>query len=720
MKFSERLAALNRLQRTTAFKVIASCVVGVLALGAVIAYAVHLGAIETPAITLQGDAPTETEGRAGIDTSGDREGSAAKRVDQDAEQQAAAQAREAGEAWVRFFNDLAGSRFSLGSFALGVGLLTACALAVIWLGLGLTYLGVLMIAGVTALPLILWGRGGWQSAGFFMAGGLALAASFSALVQGLRAALSWSHPVTSIASNLVAEAVRMNLSLVFIVLLIIGLAALPGLLNEDTPLRYRIQTFLQWGTSLSYLVTAVLVLFLAVGSVAGEQRDKIIWQTMTKPVKAWQYILGKWLGVVGVAAVLLSVTGTGIFLFTEYLRNQRAQGEVAPFVEQSGRPGAVSADRLALESQVLVARVTERPKIPDDQAERVDAAVRERIQIAQQLFERDPATNDPPDPGKIAREAEKDLLQQFFSVEPGRDRVFRFVELRGAKAVNRPLTLRYKVNAGGNMPDQIYRISLLVPGSVPIVRQVFLDQFVSMPLHMSAITVLDQDEAVRRLKAMGLPEYLAGDSELLRREAALRTGLTPEQRAQLIDLADEMSGVLDLAVFNGDVRRQTVNPETMTFPPGGLEISYPISSWQANYFRVMTVMLMKLAFLAIIAIAAATFLSFPVAAIVAFGIFMMAEGSTFMARALESYGYTDDKNNIIWWQWVVTMIAETVTGAFRWYGNLKTTESLVDGRLFGWGDVTRATLLLSLGCAVMFTIGAVIFRRRELAIYSGQ
>ena len=108
------------------------------------------------------------------------------------------------------------------------------------------------------------------------------------------------------------------------------------MLEVDSPLRYRVQSFLQYGTGGSFWIIAILTLVFSVSTVAFEQRDKTIWQTMTKPVASWQYVLGKWLGVVGLNAVLLTVCASAVFLFTEYLRQQPARGEQSAFVTSTG------------------------------------------------------------------------------------------------------------------------------------------------------------------------------------------------------------------------------------------------------------------------------------------------------------------------------------------------------------------------------------------------
>ena len=75
-----------------------------------------------------------------------------------------------------------------------------------------------------------------------------LSSSFLALMEVLKLVFSPSRPILAVARNVVAEAVRLRVSLVLIVLLMFGLAALPGLLDPGTPLRYRVQSFLEYGT----------------------------------------------------------------------------------------------------------------------------------------------------------------------------------------------------------------------------------------------------------------------------------------------------------------------------------------------------------------------------------------------------------------------------------------------------------------------------------------
>jgi hypothetical protein len=57
--------------------------------------------------------------------------------------------------------------------------------------------------------------------------------------------------------------------------------------------------------------------------------------------------------------------------------------------------------------------------------------------------------------------------------------------------------------------------------------------------------------------------------------------------------------------------------------------------------------------------------------------------------------------------------------AFQPYSSLNPTENLVDGRLVPWTEMLGSGAVILLASAAALTAGWALFRRRELAIYSG-
>lgn len=631
-------------------------------------------------------------------------------------------------------NDVISARGDSTALGVGIALGGALALGVIWLGLGLTYalltlvalgalklgpvlhvgqgyiavaVGVMLLTAVFAalmqLARLLTGYSLWmllfavvslglgvlagvttsQYAPASVAGPLSVLAGLVVFAGAFVPLLKFSMTmqpgvVAAIARNTLAEAVRLRLSVVFLVLLVVGLAALPQLLDPHEFLRYRVQSFLQYGLGGSFWLIGLLVLLFAVASVAFDQRDKTIWQTMTKPVSAAQYVMGKWLGVSLLAAVLLSVCGSGVYLFTEYLRNQPATNERAPFVAEDGR--LISEDRLILETQVLTARDTvqiEPREVDEEIFQQNVAALVDKILEESKVPGESDADRQIRRLGvtsKITQDLRKSIAQSQRVIGPGASTIFRFTGLEAAKQTNRPLVLRYKINAGSNMPDVLYRVTFHFKGALAEVREVPLAQTLTIPL---------------------LPSVVDSD------------------------------GNVEVQITNGDLFRSLDDParanaESLSFPPDGLEITYAAGSFRMNFLRSVAVLWVKLAFLAMVGVVAGTFLSFPVACMVSLTVFFSAEGASFTRSALDNYSTEDREGKTLILNTIVAKVAEVVSGLFRVYSDLKPTSRLVEGLRLSWGDAALGVAVIALSTLVLYAVGVFVMKRRELAIYSGQ
>lgn len=654
MRLRDTLDSANRLQRTRLFKIVASCVVVVAALAVMIGYVVAM------------NAPTEVSEPEARDRQPSSAGLPEARTAEEAEEIARLKAweesqRNAFEATRKAVGEMLAVRSDPTSVASGVGVIAGMALVVIWLGLGMTYLGLALVVGAVVVPLH---AAGLRETARLATGVVALTGAFVALLEAARTLLSGSGPVMAVARNMLVEAVRMKVSLVFIVVLIIGLAALPGTLSEESPLRYRVQSFLQYGTAGSFWMIAILTLLFACASMAYEQREKVIWQTMTKPVAAWQYVLGKWLGLVTLGSVLLAVSASSVFLFTEDLRGRRAIGEISPYVAADNR--LVSEDRYVLETQILASRVRVYPAPPDINADMFRRNVQSRID--EELRRDSTLRNQRGWERRVESEIYKSVLSAYRSVGVGESRTYVFAGMHEARRVGKPFDFRYQVDSGSNRPDELYRVAFAV-GGMPIVKEV----------------------------ALGIVQSI-----------------------QLLPSAVEEDGTVVVDVINGDPYTGQTNPAAISFPERGLEMSYSSGSYRWNYLRVMGVLWLKLAFLAMVAVFAGTFLSFPVACLVSFGTFISAEGASFLSKSLDYYATTDELGNVNIPAKVIHAVATAVSWTFRIYSDLNPTEKLVEGLRLPWSDVATGTFVLLAATAALYAMAVLTLRRRELAVYSGQ
>lgn len=669
MTFRERLAAANRLQRSRIFKIVATVVI---ALAAVAFFSTYVIGQNVP--------PSLTGGVASVDPE-------TALADSDEEvSEIETNARSAFQAGQDAYEQVLRAQSDWQSVGFGVVVLSALSLTVVWLGLGLTYLGLLAVAGLVGIPLFSFPPTATFGQAFL--GMVALTASFVALLQLLRLLLSHSGPVSSIARVVLDEAVRMKVSLVFIVILIIGLSALPNALDADQPLRYRVQSFMSFSMGLSFWTIAVLTLLFSAATVTYEQRDKIIWQTMTKPVSAWKYILGKWVGVCALNAVLLAVCASGIFLFVEYLRGQPALGERVAFVSVAGGQGDLTEDRWLLETQVLTSRVSVYNEAPYSRTSpEFQAGADQFITDRQELDDRFAVT--PAERAKIIDDLYKNSIIQYRSIEPGNSERYIFRGLGAARDRGVLLSFRHRVDAGTNRPDEFSYVTFQFTDGSRLIQRMSGGYWHTATVYPSAI-------------------YLISDED--------REKTDPTRLAEL----ETLDGSLMVQVTNADVSTGQPNKDTITFPPDGLEITYPVGSYRLNFLRAMVILWAKLAFLAIVAIWASTFLSFPVACVVAFGVFLAAEGSGYLQASLDSFATTDQQGNVKVFSLVASMVTRAVAGAFSLYSDLRPTKSLVQGRLIPMSSVMLGGLFIIAISGVLYLAAVIIFRRRELATYSGQ
>lgn len=652
MSWRERLAKVDAVQKGQLFKVVASIVLVVLVAIAAIGYVVVTNRPVEGAKVLVPEAPAAAE----------------------ATPSTAPKEKSTVDATQRVIDAVIAGKQDTTSVLVGLGVGLVLALAVVWLGLGLTYL-VLMVGGLApAVVLGLWLH--LPAPAWLLGGVVVLTGAFSIFMRALRLLYAGPFRVLAVAKNVLDEATKLKISQVFIVTLIVGLAILPLSLGTGTQLRYKVQTFLSFAMGGSFWTIAILVVLFSVATVSFEQRDRVIWQTMTKPVAPWQYVLGKWLGVAGLAAVLLAVSGAGTYLFTEHLRSQPADGE-RPDQTYSVEGGRPSKDRFLLETEVLSARRTRFPEGPllDKQAlqQTVEKIANEEIdKPSNSLSGGDKVAFEGTRAARFA-EIQKQLIDaaqlQYRTIEPGQDETYRFTGLQVARDGDQLLLLRYKVDTGNNAPNEQYKVTF---------------------------------------------QFLDGETK------PVDVVLGQRQVLELLPSAVDADGVITFRVFNGDPMRGVINPKMISFPPDGLEISYAASTFAANFARVLFVLWVKLAFLAMLGICAATFLSFPVACLVAFGAFLAAEASPFIRSALDSFATSStDGKEIYYVRTVMAAISMGVSWLFSTYGDLNPTKRVVEGVLMSWREVGMGLVVLTAWTGGLFATAVAIFRKRELATYSG-
>lgn len=542
--------------------------------------------------------------------------------------------------------------------------------------------GVILLgtAAVTMLVLVFRAMG-WADMVIATAGVYAMAMIFYAGLALIRLVLSPGVAVFGVARTLVDEAIRMKIALVFIVGVAILIAIFPFIIDQEDFLKYRITSFLTWSLMATSALLSLMTLFLSVGTITREQTQRQIFLTLTKPVSRAEYLVGKWLGVTLLNLLLLSVAGAGIYSFTMLLEAQ---------------PARDAADRMAVESQVLVARQAVEPTPPDP------AEIQTMYEDLLQRFRDDDPERygEPGDPPARVSPADRADIQQkvmlkWFTIPNLASKSYRFNGLEDATRYPQPLQLRFKPKLAGSALEGFVYLGLRINGR---------------PYYQPGITTRS-----------GMLKLAENNFHVL--------NIDPR------DIDD--AGGLTIEVYNPSIggRRQPV----LSFnPKDGVEVLYRVGEFEGNLARTLGVVWMRLMFLAMLGLAAGAYLSFPVATMVCMLVYFTAAGNAYLAESLQYYA-AFPKQSLPFSEKVLWLVAKTFSlfGEGEYYdlfkmlikliasgfmlvtpsfGELNPTPLVADGRLVPPGMVAHA-VIWSGGVWTGFVglIGWLIFRGRELA-----
>lgn len=84
-------------------------------------------------------------------------------------------------------------------------------------------------------------------------------------------------------------------------------------------MRFNYSLLMIAGLYVVHFLTVMLAIFASVDTIAGEIASHTIQTLVTKPVRRWQIVLGKWLGYAAMLLLYLGLLGGGIFLVTYLL-----------------------------------------------------------------------------------------------------------------------------------------------------------------------------------------------------------------------------------------------------------------------------------------------------------------------------------------------------------------------------------------------------------------
>jgi len=378
----------------------------------------------------------------------------------------------------------------------------------------------------------------------------------------------------------------MKTAVVFIILLIVLLPAMGVSMTGDGTLKGKLQSFVSYGLSLTSLLLCLLTIVVSIYSLTSDIQQRQIYTVVTKPIRRFQLLSGKLLGIILLDVALLTFFSAIIYAVIVYT------------------PKFYSADQTEREqvnNEFFTARASLTPPEVDVTQEVLDTCNRleKTGQLPQHILD-----------DKVSRQNYIEELTQRIklgkrAVAVGRELVWEFNSIKPLDP-NQSLFIRFKYDVSVNPPD-LQVIGRWFAGDD---RQVKYGAKVETPIY-----TFDRKDLIRTFYEIEVPaDAVAAD------------------------------GYLAVGFLN-----VPLNNTVVIFPPtDGLEVLYKADTFTANFLRSVLLILFRLIFLAVLGILASTFLSFPVAILFCLAIFFTGtisgfclESFDFLSKNLSSvYYYT--------------------------------------------------------------------------------
>jgi len=440
------------------------------------------------------------------------------------------------------------------------------------------------------------------------------------------------------------SSMRMKTAIVFMLLLIVLLPTLSMTSTGDGTAMGCVQSFMSYGLGLVVFLLSVLTIIVSCYTLSSDIKHKQIYTVITKPIRRFELIIGKILGVVILDLLLLFVFSSVIYALTLQMpRLSKADEFELKRLENefyTARTGLTfNFDEFAIENRVLEAYDG---LVRGDQLDKS----RSKEEILTEL-----------------RKAEK---YSKTSAEPGGQVLWEFEQVKLFDA-NESIFIRFKFNASQTPPDKnIYGIWY-----VGDYRQIKYGQ-----------------------SRMQTPIYTIPRKDIV--------GSRHEFEVPADAVASD--GYLAVVFYN-----QPINGTTVIFPiEDGFEALYKAGSFGNNFLRVITVIFVRLVFLAVLGVSLSVWLGFPVAILCSFSIFFMGIINGFVVG---SFGYLGQDIKVFY-QYAVKPLVWLLP---KFDENYNISKYIIDARLMKSGFLIFVAGALVIKSLVLLLAGFLIFAKREIA-----
>lgn len=494
----------------------------------------------------------------------------------------------------------------------------------------------------------------------------------------------------AVAKMTVLECLRSKFAVIFAALLAVCVLGMGLSFKGDGTLKGRLQTFLDYSTTLTQVLLGLLTLLLASHITARDMRDKTIFTVAAKPLRRTTYVAGRWLGVVLLDAVLLAGSMGAIYALAQYMRSMPTQIERQ---KSLGRlpPHAWDPDRQAVEGGVFTARARIKPD-PVDVAHELarqleqlfqernrEQLIRDHVRSKMALDNRTVA----PDEAEVNTRAKNPAIRQ---------QVLSQIE---AHVRERIVEQRRLVRPGGRLRLDFSGVRLPA-GKREMLQLVYKLQAIRRP----------PSDTLRST-------WVAANPRTGRARRLLRND--PTETPSSLKIAPEMvtdDHRLTIYYYNGQAGAEP-NPTAVKLIPDKITLLCRVGGFEGNVVRAGVIILLRLTFLAAAGVLFGVWMTFPVACLTCLIVFFLGCMGNFVQEAtglprFEEPGVADYASHGL------------AKVAFFLVPNLPVVSSPADalrgGTVISWRDLaTEAVTGTGLRAMVGLAIGSLIFWRREVA-----
>jgi len=526
--------------------------------------------------------------------------------------------------------------------------------------------------------------------------------------------------IAAVARTTLAEGIRAKTASGFALLILVSLPFFYLTAEGDGTIKGRVQMFMSYSLGFTSFILALLTVFFACRSLSVEIASRQIYSIVSKPIARWQIVMGKWTGVMVMNACLLLIATAATYagsraIVSGFKRDLAAElstksgltpAQAASLVESLdrvsgiGKPGIASpivekfAETLGFTTQQvfdLLLKLSEPMRV---NLRRYDEVRR------QVLVSRAAIAAELPDFTKFVDERynqlrEEGRLPEGWTEQRTRDQILqelggmfctvprfegRQFVMKGPPPRRDPsfvMSIRFKIqNLGG--PSEAVEVG----GRTLEENTILCVWGIGDPTKPSYLETLDAFP-INSAYEVEIPVQSVGDD-----------------------------GAISVVFQNMDPRNLTA---VFNLEARDLEVLYRVGTFETGLVQVWLATMIPLACLAAIAVAASTFLSFPVGALICVTIYIISCSTGFLAEALavtKDFVGIDSPG-------LAFEIRRMTVDSISWVmalGDVGPVDKLIDGRAVGWAVLwDQAWKFVLLKGTLAMLIGVFTLRRREIA-----